>query len=805
MISTTMAVASVGMVFRPRAPANAHPGFAVHLSGGACDQGIVTVPVSLKEKGFARLRSHALSKSSSPVNVDLQVENDDCDDLLELDGLRGTRTWQMVDKVKSMLRRMDDGEISISAYDTAWVAMVKHSDGSGGPQFPSSLQWIADNQLPDGSWGDADFFTAHDRMINTLACVVALKSWNLYPDKCDKGLAFISENMWRMGGEEAELMPIGFEIAFPNLIDMAKALELDIPYDDPALQLIYEMRNVKLKRIPKDVMHQVPTTLLHSLEGMADLNWERLLRLQSSDGSFLFSPSSTAYALMQTGDENCHKYLERIVQRFNGGVPNVYPVDLFEHLWVVDRLQRLGISRYFEQEIKDSLDYVYRYWTDEGICWAKNTSVRDVDDTAMGFRLLRLHGYDISPDVFQHFEKDGEFFCFVGQSNQAVTGMYNLNRAAQVAFPGDEILDRAGSFSYNYLRERQSVGQLVDKWIITKDLPGEVEYALDFPWYASLPRVETRMYLDHYGGERDVWIGKTLYKMPLVNNDTYLELAKLDFKQCQTLHRLEWFGLQKWFEEAGLEAHGVKRSTLLKAYFLATACIFEPNRAVERLAWARTVVLAEGISTYFRECSSTDARQTFIMDFLESNNDRGNDMLARKKIGEELPGLLRQLVNQLGYDTQSVYEQQQVCHHLRQTWKEWLLTWKNDIDGYSCEATSLLLVRTIEICARRFDSTGLIVNHPDYSQLAHLLSSLGHHLYPHQMLDFKGTANRDKEKATEAIMQELTQCVLETSENLNHHSKQTFLMVAKSLYYAAYCSSSTLKSHISKVLFNPVD
>lgn len=82
---------------------------------------------------------------------------------------------------------MDEGEISISAYDTAWVALVEDVNGSGLPQFPSSLQWIANHQLSDGSWGDADIFSAHDRLINTLACVVALRSWNLCPEKCDKG------------------------------------------------------------------------------------------------------------------------------------------------------------------------------------------------------------------------------------------------------------------------------------------------------------------------------------------------------------------------------------------------------------------------------------------------------------------------------------------------------------------------------------------------------------------------------------------------------------------------------------------
>lgn len=157
-------------------------------------------------------------------------------------------------------------------------------------------------------------------------------------------------------------------------------------------------------RIPRDIMHKVPTTLLHSLEGMPGLDWEKLLILQSQDGSFLFSPSSTAFALMQTKDENCLGYLKKAVHRFNGGgnyklpfypsiankqnknncyfslskcacllaflilfhfilflVPNVYPVDLFEHLWAVDRLQRLGISRYFQPEIKECINYVYRY------------------------------------------------------------------------------------------------------------------------------------------------------------------------------------------------------------------------------------------------------------------------------------------------------------------------------------------------------------------------------------------------------------------------------------------------------------
>lgn len=97
----------------------------------------------------------------------------------------------MIEEVKTMLCSMGDGEITSSAYDTAWVSMVPDlrggGGGGGGPQFPSSLQWIVDNQLEDGSWGDRGLFSAHDRIISTLACTVALRFWSVCLDQCEKG------------------------------------------------------------------------------------------------------------------------------------------------------------------------------------------------------------------------------------------------------------------------------------------------------------------------------------------------------------------------------------------------------------------------------------------------------------------------------------------------------------------------------------------------------------------------------------------------------------------------------------------
>ncbi|RDX74658.1 hypothetical protein CR513_45569, partial [Mucuna pruriens] len=224
-----------------------------------------------------------------------------------------------VNAIKLILDSKKDGVITISAYDTAWVALVKNIRDENSPQFPSCLEWIANNQLPDGSWGDAELFKPHDRILNTLSCVIALTSWKMHPNKCEKGMTFFKENLNKLRDENAEHMPIGFEVAFPSLLDLARSLNIEVPHDSPILKDILAMRDLKLKKIPKEVLHKVPTTLLHSLEGMPNLDWKQLIKLQSQDGSFLFSPSSTAYALMQTKDEKARKYLSKTVKRFNGG------------------------------------------------------------------------------------------------------------------------------------------------------------------------------------------------------------------------------------------------------------------------------------------------------------------------------------------------------------------------------------------------------------------------------------------------------------------------------------------------------
>lgn len=94
---------------------------------------------------------------------------------------------QWIEDIRGMFQSMTDGEISKSAYDTAWVALVPALDGSHGPQFPQTLRWIIDHQFADGSWGDFGYFSYFDRLCNTLACVVALQTWHAGAAAVERG------------------------------------------------------------------------------------------------------------------------------------------------------------------------------------------------------------------------------------------------------------------------------------------------------------------------------------------------------------------------------------------------------------------------------------------------------------------------------------------------------------------------------------------------------------------------------------------------------------------------------------------
>ncbi|KAL9998299.1 putative R-linalool synthase [Helianthus debilis subsp. tardiflorus] len=64
-------------------------------------------------------------------------------------------------------------------------------------------------------------------------------------------------------------------------------------------------------------------------------------------------------------------------------------------LELVDDLQRLGISYHFDDEISNLLETIYYKYYKSHDDWHK----MDLNLKALGFRLLRQHGYPIPQDI----------------------------------------------------------------------------------------------------------------------------------------------------------------------------------------------------------------------------------------------------------------------------------------------------------------------------------------------------------------------------------------------------------------------
>ncbi|KAL4586184.1 hypothetical protein LXL04_010816 [Taraxacum kok-saghyz] len=518
------------------------------------------------------------------------------------------------DMTKERIRKLfSNVEVSVSSYDTAWVAMVPSPNSSKSPCFPNCLDWLMDNQLHDGSWGLLDHHHSplllKDNISSTLACILALKRWNVGKDQINKGLHFIESN-FGLVNDKNQVSPIGFEIIFPGMLEYAKDLNIKLPLNQTDLSVMLHERELELKRCR---LNGRGAYLAYISEGLGNYNdWNMVMKYQMKNGSLFNSPSATAAALVHNQNAGCLNYLNSLLNKFGNAVPTVYPHDLYVRLCMVDTLERLGIARHFKIEIEDVLDETYRCWVQEDM-----QIFMDVVTCALAFRLLRINGYQVSSDPLAKITKEGNYRS--SSVKLDVHSALEVYKASQIIYQEEIAFGKYNLRLTDFLKQE----------ISTEYIHKEVDDALKFPFNGSLERICTRKNIENYN-IHNTKILKTTYSSVNISNEDYLRLAIEDFNACQSIYRGELKDVERWAVEFKLDKLKFARQKAAYSYFAAASIFSSPELSDARISWAKSVTLITAIDDFFDGGGSMDELENFVQLVDKWNVNVNNDCCSEE-------------------------------------------------------------------------------------------------------------------------------------------------------------------------------
>ncbi|KAJ0480809.1 putative R-linalool synthase [Helianthus annuus] len=195
--------------------------------------------------------------------------------------------------------------------------------------------------------------------------------------------------------------------------------------------------------------------------------------------------------------------------------------NLLSTLELIDDLQRLGISYHFQDELRNLLEKIYYNYYKTNDKW----HTMDLNLKALGFRLLRQHGYQVPQEIFQNFKDKTQ--DLKPHLIEDMMGVLNLYEASYHSFEDEGILDDAREFTSKYLKENQDQTD--------ESISELISHALEFPLHWRVPRVESKWFVEVYERRSGM-------------NPILLELAKLDFDMVQAVHIEDLKHTSRWWK-----------------------------------------------------------------------------------------------------------------------------------------------------------------------------------------------------------------------------------------------------------------
>ncbi|KMT06584.1 hypothetical protein BVRB_7g157540 [Beta vulgaris subsp. vulgaris] len=283
--------------------------------------------------------------------------------------------------------------------------------------------------------------------------------------------------------------------------------------------------------------------------------------------------------------------------------------DFAKKMSLIDAVERLGVSYYFENEIEEQLSHIFKELA------AKNFDMEyDLYNTASQFRIFRQHGYKIPCDVFIKFtNEDGKMKETLSTNIRAIVSLYE---ASHLRIHGEPILDEASAFATDVLKSSANFSE-------------QARHALKQVLHFGIQRVENRHFISFY--EQDEF-----------RNETLLRLAKIDFNRVQLLHRQELSQILKWWHDLDFKTKlPYARQRSVECHFWSLSMYYEPQYSFARMLLVKVLLVISILDDTY------DAYGTFEeLELLTEAFERW-DLSAMEKF----PADYMKLVFQFVYDT----------------------------------------------------------------------------------------------------------------------------------------------------------
>ncbi|KAF7013134.1 unnamed protein product [Triticum aestivum] len=667
------------------------------------------------EQAFRRPSTEPRTPSSACVEAILAGENI---------GLRN------VERDARIRKHLKKPELSPSAYDTAWVAMVPLPDSAPqAPCFPQCVEWILQNQHCSGYWGINEFglLPNKDILLSTLACIIALKKWNVGSDHIRRGLEFIGKNISTVMDEQI-VPPIGFSLIFPGMLNHAIGMGLEFPVKENDISGILHLREMELTRLAGEKSCGKEAYLAYvAQEGLVSLlDCNEVMNFQRKNGSLFNSPAATAAALVHRYDDKALQYLDSIVNIYGSAVPTVYPQNIYYQLSMVDALKKIGISRHFSSEINSILDKAYISWLQRD-----DEIMLDVETCAMAFRLLRMNGYDVSSDELSHVAEASTFHSSLEGYLNDTKSLLELYKASKVCLSENElILENISNWSGRLLTEKLCCDG-------TDRMPifGEVEYTLKFPFYATVEPLDHKTNIEHFDSR--VFTQLKTKNVPSHVNEDLLDFAVEDFSFSQSIYQDELGHIESWEKENRLDQlKFLRKGTLINCYLSAAATISTHELSDARITCAKTIALVVVADDFFDVGASKEEQENLIA--LIEKWDQHHQVEFYSEQVEVVFSAFYTTVNQIG-EMASAVQKCDITKHLVETWLHYLRSvateaeWQRNqyvptVEEYMTEGATSYAMGPIMLTSLYFVQQSLkeyIIKSPEYNELVRLKGTCG--------------------------------------------------------------------------------